>query len=256
MNMPDNTIRRGLSRSQIKYIATFAMVLNHIAAVFLNTGTWQFSLLSGIGYMTAPVMCRLLPDSFAHTRSRTAFGLRLLLFAFLSQIPFTLAFYSFLGGRFELNMLFTLYLCFLLLSIQEYVRFVPLRYPLVFLILFASLWCDWGLLAPAYVLIFNEVRLGNISEGTGWIFTLLIAYLSDILNLVTGIALNGNAGPARFLNLLLVMTGPAVAAFLFLRCYTGKEKEKGSAFSKWFFYIFYPAHLLVLVLIREMIVSR
>lgn len=251
--MPEQAIRRGLDRDQIKYIATFAMLLNHIAAVFLDPGTWQFALLSGIGYMTAPVMCRLLPDSFAYTRSRQAFGLRLLFFAVIAQIPFTLAFYQFLGGRFELNMFFTLYLCFLLLAVQEYVSFIPLRYPLVLLILFASLWCDWGLIAPAYVLIFNEVRLKNITERTGWLVTLLISYGSNILNLVTDVTLNGGASPARLVNLLLVMTGPAIAAFLFLRLYNGSKGEKAGAFSRWFFYIFYPAHLLVLVLIRSLL---
>ena len=40
------------------------------------------------------------------------------------------------------------------------------------------------------------------------------------------------------------------AGFVILYLYDGQRARRGRSFSKWFFYTFYPAHLLVLGLIR------
>ena len=40
------------------------------------------------------------------------------------------------------------------------------------------------------------------------------------------------------------------AGFVILYLYNGQRARRGRNFSKWFFYTFYPAHLLVLGLIR------
>ena len=46
------------------------------------------------------------------------------------------------------------------------------------------------------------------------------------------------------------MSGIALAGIVILYFYNGKRMEKGKVFSKWFFYLFYPVHLLILGLIR------
>ena len=57
-------------------------------------------------------MCCFLVEGYRHTRSRKKYALRLLVFALLSQFPWRLA----LVNNHNLNMLFTLLLCFLLLA--------------------------------------------------------------------------------------------------------------------------------------------
>ena len=42
----------------------------------------------------------------------------------------------------------------------------------------------------------------------------------------------------------------ALAAAAILCLYNGRRAEHGQRFSKWFFYWFYPAHLLALGLLR------
>lgn len=41
-----------------------------------------------------------------------------------------------------------------------------------------------------------------------------------------------------------------ISAFVILYLYNGRRTARGRTFCKWFFYAFYPAHLLVLGLLR------
>ena len=77
-----------LNRDAIKYIAMFAMVLNHIAHMFLMKGTPLYEVFEDIGFFTAPVMCYFLVEGYEYTSSKFRYGLRLFVFAVISQIPF------------------------------------------------------------------------------------------------------------------------------------------------------------------------
>ncbi len=71
------------------------------------------------------------------------------MFAVLSQLPYSL---SHTKGRIlnitEMNMMFTLLLCFFLLCVLEYVKIKEWKYSLIFLFVMISLFSDWALLAP------------------------------------------------------------------------------------------------------------
>ena len=103
-----------LNRDIIKYLAILAMLLNHIANLFLTPGTLLCEVFLDIGYFTAITMCYFLVEGYHYTRSKRKYGQRLLLFSILSQIPFMLAFHTPAG-----NMLLTLFLCFLILVCME-----------------------------------------------------------------------------------------------------------------------------------------
>ena len=83
---------RILNRDVIKYIAMFTMLLNHISHMFLAEGSMTAFVFEYAGYFTAPTMCYFLVEGYAYTRSKKRYGLRLLAFALLSQIPYMLAF--------------------------------------------------------------------------------------------------------------------------------------------------------------------
>ena len=101
--------RGPLSRDGIKYAAMLAMLLNHVAAVFLAPGTLWAQLLTDVGYFTAPVMCWFLVEGYGRTRSRRRYALRLAAFAALSELPFCLAFTEGEGLSFVgMNMIFIL----------------------------------------------------------------------------------------------------------------------------------------------------
>ena len=114
---------RVLNRDVIKYIAMTAMLLNHIANIFLVPGTLWYEVLVDIGYFTAITMCYFLVEGFRYTHSRKQYALRLFGFGVVSQVPFSMAFAQ--NGILEFqdfNMMFTLFLCFCILLCIETIR--------------------------------------------------------------------------------------------------------------------------------------
>ena len=81
-----------MSRGALKLLVILLMAGNHIAQVFLSPNTVSYHLLLTLGYATAPLMCAFLSDGFIYTHDRKAYGIRLLIFALVSELPFYLAF--------------------------------------------------------------------------------------------------------------------------------------------------------------------
>ncbi len=236
---------KGLTRDAIKYIAVAAMLANHIAAVFLSSGILRMILL-GIGNFTAITMCYFLVEGYSYTRSKKRYMGRLLLFAVLSQMPFCMAFakqeiISFVG----FNMLFTLLLCFLICLILEKAPNIALKILLIIPILILSMYCDWGIGAPVFTLLFIWGKNSTLKRKTAFIIPTILFGLYNFI---------GSYGQAPvedcILNTLICMFGMGMSGICITYFYNGKRAEKGRSFSKWFFYIFYPLHLLIIALIR------
>lgn len=138
-----------MTRNQIKGLAVFTMFCNHSAAILLKADTVLFTLCINIGYFTAPIMCWFLVEGYAYTHSKWQYGLRLLLSALISELPFQLAFHR-MG-----NMLFTLFLCFLILFVREQIQNRDLSYLMQGgLVLFTG-FCDWPFVAGIYTILFS-----------------------------------------------------------------------------------------------------
>lgn len=154
-----------MNRDQIKYAAMFTMLLNHIANIFLEPGTFLFEVMVDVGYFTAITMCYFLVEGYGYTRSKEKYGKRLLLFALISEIPFCLAFteegtISFVN----MNMLFTLFLCFLILYAMEKIPSGTRRILCILGLVFASAYSDWALLAPIFTYWFAS---GGLRDAQG-----------------------------------------------------------------------------------------
>lgn len=242
--------QRGLSRDSIKMLAMVTMLLNHIANVFLEPSRLLSIILIDIGYFTAPVMCCFLAEGYQYTRSKKRYAARLALFSIVSEIPYCLAFSEMMNGVrgisfCGMNMMFTLLLCFGVLAAEETICDLPLRRMCMVVLLFLSLFSDWAVTAPILTFLFGKAgkdrRKTALAFGIGaGVFVLLnYPWQSDL-----------GTFPERLLYGAGMAAGPLMAGVVILRLYNGKQMEKGKAFSKWFFYLFYPVHLLILGLIR------
>ncbi len=235
---------RILNRDVIKYIAMFTMLLNHISHMFLAEGSMTAFVFEYAGYFTAPTMCYFLVEGYAYTRSKKRYGLRLLGFALLSQIPYMLAF------RFgNLNMLYTLLCCFLILVVREKAPGWGLATTLSICLTLATVVGDWALIAPVFTIMFYDSRgerrriiRGYIVGYAFFAFMMIQTYLFAPFYTFTV--------PEAIACGLLSGAGVVVSAIVVLFLYNGKRAKRGRTFSKWFFYLFYPGHLLVLYFIK------
>ena len=242
-----------LNRETIKYLAMAAMFLNHFSAVFLSQYSLPGILLSDIGYFTAPVMCYFLVEGYRYTRSKRNYAGRLLLFAIISQIPFCLVSTKLMTGEpglrfFGMNMMFTLLLCFGILVAREKIRNSFLRIAVIVLLFVVSQYSDWSLFAPLYVLLFDRAGEDKGRIARAFLIVTLLFGVYDFVGWFGFLPLWQVA-----LHALGVMAGPAAAGIVLLFCYSGQPSKAWKKASKWFFYWFYPVHLLILGLLSFVI---
>ncbi len=233
-----------MNRDVIKYIAIVTMTLNHISNIFLDPNTLLGEVFLDIGYFTAITMCYFLVEGYHYTRSRKKYGQRLLVFALISQVPFQLA-----VGYFALNMLFTLFFCFLILCAKDNIQRSGERIAVIACLTACTLFGDWALLAAVFTLLFEWSRKNKkkviLAYGLAFLFFVIINFLSYYTT--------RDATGQAFLRSLAASVGIIASGVIMLCFYNGKKSSRSGKFSKWFFYVYYPAHLALLVLLRQVI---
>ncbi len=207
----------GISGFTLKWIAMVCMLTDHVGAVLFP----QYIQLRIIGRLAFPIYCFLLVEGAVHTSDIRRYELRLLAFAALSEIPFDLAFYSGLSFSHQ-NVFFTLFLG--LVVVEQYQKN---RTKLSSLFIFLT------------AMVLAEVL--RTDYGAAGIVFILCFYL---------LHRHFFAGQAVFAAMNFLMYGLSVQAYAGLSVipmllYNGK---KGPSM-KYFFYLFYPAHLLAIRLI-------
>ena len=115
------------------------------------------------------------------------------------------------------------------------------------ILIFISTFCDWALFAPLFTLLFIWARDSKIKVKLAFIVSIILFGLFNYM---------GNIGSIPSdLNLLFTvgnMVGISIGGIMIIYLYNGKQGQK-NAFSKWFFYWFYPIHLFILGVIRIVI---
>ncbi|MCI6859457.1 MAG: conjugal transfer protein TraX [Eubacterium sp.] len=225
-----------LSGFQLKYLALFCMLADHFAVIFQKElPVSLYFILRSAGRLAFPLFAFFLTEGFFHTQNLRKYGERLLLFALISEIPFDLA----LGSLSDLssalarqNVFFTLFFGFLALALAQQAGNTPsgiLSFAILFALINEVCRGDGGAPGILCIILFYIFRKSQASDSGLPVICGMISISPLVLASVFSF-------PAEIVSF---------AAAIFLRCYNGK-KGRGK---KYFFYLFYPLHLLFLLLI-------
>lgn len=241
-------MRKGLTGSTLKIIAMAAMLIDHIGAAILarmllavTTSAegvdavliqqWTlhyaeiyrvYSVLRLIGRIAFPIFCFLLVEGFRHTHNPRKYAMRLFLFAAISEIPFDLAFSAKVLEFEHQNVFFTLAIGFVTMIVYKRVEEKEYQNQFVWFLLrivtvltgacmAEMLHTDYGMMGVLVIIVFYMARQNRFYQ----IACGMVLFIENIT---------------------------AWFAFLPILAYNGKRGLD----VKWVFYVFYPAHLLIL----------
>lgn len=230
MNQHDNRSCRGLSGNTLKLIAAVSMLLDH-AGVILFPGC---RLLRILGRLAFPIFAFMIAEGCRYTRNRVRYFLRMFVLACLCQTVYFLV-----DGSMYLGILFTFSLAVpVIWSVQQARELLAGDAPLLRKTL--------GVLSPlaltACLYLLNRYVVVDYGFW-GCMCPVLAGLLPD--------GRYQRTGSAALLGLGLLALGYdhggiqyyALLALPLLLCYSG---ARGRLRMKYFFYIFYPAHMVLL----------
>ena len=221
----------GISQEGLKLIACMTMLIDHIGAVFFPHTPW----LRIIGRVSFPIYCFLLAEGIHYTRGPLKYGLRLLLVAVIAELPYDLLFYKQFTWSHN-SVMVTLLLGFGAgIAVKHCPGWLKVLAPLPFLLVSRYLHGSYGMNGVWMILLFLATRQ---IPGRSAVQTILMILLSLHM-----------AGFPNYIGIQFY----AVLAMIPIFLYSGEKKSNNKAV-QWSFTLFYPVHLLLLLLFR--IISR
>lgn len=213
-----------MSRFQMKLLAAATMLTDHIGAILLP----KIVLLRIIGRLSFPIFAFLICDGMGRTKNSRAYFLRLAAFALLSEIPYDLAFYGVPFYPQRQNIFFTLLLGLagILILQARYARSPAAAAAGAFaaVLLGEVLHTDYGWFGVAAVILFYLLQHYQAKGAFAF------AVLNTAFSLLTS---------------RVQLFGAAAGVPIYF--YSGKT---GRFRWKYFFYFFYPLHLLALYFVH------
>ncbi len=244
----------GVSALTLKWIAIVTMVIDHTGFVCYKWLGWSDSylLLRRIGRIAFPIFAVLLAEGFRHTRNRRDYLRNLLIFSVVSEIPYDLALTGWRTRNDTQNVFCTLFLGLLVLLALHALSIRCERGPILrFLFLPLSL-----IPVAAGMLLADLLRTDYAAWGVLLIVLIYAGEKAAARRSVSQRARNVGAacGIVLWMALYDVSHGWAneiygLVCVVPILLYNG---ERGRyRLSKWFFYGFYPAHLLLLYAFQD-----
>lgn len=235
----------GLTSNMLKTIAVVLMLSDHIWATAMSFGNW----MTYIGRMAFPIFAFQIAEGFIRTSDFKKYALRLLGFAVITEIPFNLFYSSRWFNPYHQNVLFTLLLGLLAISVIDKVRknitvkTVALSLLWLLLICVASVigFVDYGFLGMITVVMFYLLR----DFPFAWLAQLVAMVLINI------VFFEGQVFPIEVFGKIFEIPSQGFAVFALIPIWLyGGRKGRSNKMMQYGFYAFYPVHMLVLYLIK------
>ena len=224
-----------LSGSMLKLIAVITMLIDHSALLlapqislmsvpFFTIGSHAITIyyiMRKIGRLSFPIFCFLISEGFSYTRNQKRYAINLLIFAFISEIPYNIMKSGNLLNFKAQNIFFTLFFGVVMIYIYQNFKNTPLKVALMLLTCAAAiiLKVDYGIVGTLLILFMFVLRDRPVAR-TVLAFPLLSGGYTTL------------------------------AVFIPINMYNGKRGFIKSGFIKYAFYLFYPIHILVLIAIK------
>lgn len=240
--MDQSKLFGGISGSTLKLIAIVTMFIDHTGATVIRAivshpaissdpglrALWQqiYDVSRDIGRIAFPIFCFLLVEGYLHTRNAWKYAQRLFLFALISEIPFDLALRGDWFYPAKQNVYFTLFIGLLVMIGINRITANGARN-----LFLAALPIAAGMYLALWI---------DTDYNYKGVFLIAILYLMRYTRLYQ--CIGGAAASAWEM--------PAPFAFLPVYLYNGK---RGLSL-KYFFYWFYPVHLMLLWAIQTLVV--
>lgn len=254
-----------LNRNQLKYLVIIAMLIDHIAWAFVPMDSLLGQVMHFIGRLTGPTMAYFIAEGYYYTRDVKKYALRLVIFALISWLPFVYFEFGTLPIRILSNdvvtnrginlnlanqginiiiypwfgVLYTLFLGLMAICLWDKSRFPKWCKVIGIIVLcILSLFGDWAVFDILFCLFLFIYREDAKAKWTAFCIITAVCCM-DILFVKPF---------WKEIWMLGIFMVPVLIQFF----YNGESGSKNS-FNKWFFYIFYPAHLMVLGILKWVI---
>lgn len=234
-----------ISFLQLKLIAIAVMTIDHIAWVFIDTGSFLGQFMHFLGRFTAPMMCFLLVEGYSMSKNHSKYAMRLFLFALISQLPFVamLKGWSIIVANpeiifYKFNILFNLLLALLSLIVWHFRLKLLIKIMLTILFLLLSMGMDWGVFIIVFVLVLAYFRNNRKEQRIAYLITAMSMLLLVDLGIVQGLP-------------TLVLQWMPLGILVVPIFWWMSNYQLGKQFGgKYFFYLYYPIHMFILSLLK------
>lgn len=211
----------------LKLIAIITMLIDHYGAIFKSNEM----IYRIIGRLAFPIYAFLIVEGFIHTRDVKKYGIRLLIFAIVSEIPFDYAFFGGINWTHQ-NIFFTLFVGIIVLYFLEKQK--EKSYSDKYLIVIglglvsSLLMFDYGVIGIIYISAFYLTREFDRNKRFA---------------IIAAVMFGTNLLMSNFLQQFSILS----LAMLYF--YNGKLGPKNSLVQT-LFYLSYPLHLIIFAILR------
>lgn len=231
----------GLNSNTLKFIAIIAMTIDHLTWVLapgyvMNPG---IILLHMIGRITAPLMCFFVAEGYYHTHDLKKYITRMFIFAVISHFAYNFAFgipfVPFKTGVLnQTGVIWAQAWGLVALSACESRKLKDWQKTVVVFFATAMAFCaDWSSIAVLWVMYFGRFR-GNLKKQATAMLLVVSMYAIVFFIFIDRVY--------ALLQMMVIIAVPLISM------YNGERgKWKGM---KWFFYAYYPLHLVIVGIIR------